>query len=221
MQGSQGPKGDTGETGPQGPQGPKGPKGDPNTLSIGSVSSGTTASATITGTAPNQTLNLVLPKGEKGDTGATGPTGPRGPKGYLSIDTIYDMSSSNAAINWGYTSGIGDNITNSSKNFSKYSALRILFVCDNSVVDGQNRQAQGVVWLDLTTKFNNEYRAVSTVGTPYTELIGGNNKIQLCSCYITVNSSKTNIKINIKEHAEADALWVNQNDKVYKIEGVY
>ena len=39
-----------------------------NTLSIGSVSSGTTASATITGTAPNQTLNLVLPKG---DTGAT------------------------------------------------------------------------------------------------------------------------------------------------------
>lgn len=32
-------------------------------LTIGTVSSGDTAAATITGTAPNQTLNLVLPKG--------------------------------------------------------------------------------------------------------------------------------------------------------------
>lgn len=53
----------------------KGDKGDVNTLSIGSVSRGATASATITGASPNQTLNLVLPKGDagqKGDTGARG-----------------------------------------------------------------------------------------------------------------------------------------------------
>jgi hypothetical protein len=50
----------------------KGEKGDtvPNTLTIGSVTGGDSASATITGTAPNQVLNLVLPKGDKGDTGA-------------------------------------------------------------------------------------------------------------------------------------------------------
>lgn len=48
------------------------PKGDPNTLTIGTVGSGTTASATITGDSPNQTLNLVLPKGDKGDKGDTG-----------------------------------------------------------------------------------------------------------------------------------------------------
>ena len=52
-----------------------------NTLSIGSVSSGTTASATITGTAPNQTLNLVLPKGDKGDTGEKGDKGEQGIQG--------------------------------------------------------------------------------------------------------------------------------------------
>jgi hypothetical protein len=40
-------------------------------LSIGTVSSGA-AAATITGTAPNQTLNLVLPTGANGATGATG-----------------------------------------------------------------------------------------------------------------------------------------------------
>lgn len=91
--GAKGDKGDTGNTGPQGPQGEKGPKGDTgsvgpaNTLSIGTVTSGATASATITGTSPNQTLNLTLPKGDKGDTGeqgptgATGETGPQGPQG--------------------------------------------------------------------------------------------------------------------------------------------
>lgn len=45
----------------------KGDKGDPNTLSIGTVQTGATSSATITGTAPSQTLNLTL---QKGDTGS-------------------------------------------------------------------------------------------------------------------------------------------------------
>ena len=80
-QGIQGEKGDQGVQGVQGEKGEKGDKGDPNTLTIGSVSSGTTPSATITGQSPNQTLNLVLPKGDKGDTGETGATGPQGPKG--------------------------------------------------------------------------------------------------------------------------------------------
>lgn len=44
----------------------KGDKGDPNTLSIGTVQGGANAGATITGTAPNQTLNLTLPKGDTG-----------------------------------------------------------------------------------------------------------------------------------------------------------
>ena len=60
----------------------KGEPGDPgpastvpgpaNVLSIGTVTSGSTASATITGTSPAQVLSLVLPKGEKGDPGAGG-----------------------------------------------------------------------------------------------------------------------------------------------------
>lgn len=57
-----------------------GDKGDPNELSIGTVSEGS-ASATITGTAPQQVLNLNIPKGDKGDTGDTGPIGPEGPQG--------------------------------------------------------------------------------------------------------------------------------------------
>jgi hypothetical protein len=120
IQGEQGPKGekgDTGNTGPQGIQGIQGPRGlqgekgdkgdtgstgatgPSNTLKIGSVTSGTTASATITGTSPNQILNLVLPKGDKGDTGnqgiqgIQGVQGPKGDKGDKGEDGVTpDMS---------------------------------------------------------------------------------------------------------------------------------
>lgn len=69
--------GSTGATGATGPQGAVGPAGPTNSLAIGTVStaaSGVSASATITGTAPNQTLNLTLPRGDTGATGATGST---------------------------------------------------------------------------------------------------------------------------------------------------
>ena len=51
-------KGDKGDPGDPGEPGPA------NTLSIGTVTTGETASATITGDAPNQTLNLVMPEAE-------------------------------------------------------------------------------------------------------------------------------------------------------------
>ena len=54
-----------------------GPPGPANILAVGSVISGEEADATITGTYPNQELNLVLP------------IGPRGPSG--------DMQTANAA----------------------------------------------------------------------------------------------------------------------------
>jgi hypothetical protein len=58
-----------------------GPTGAPNSLSIGAVTSGTSAGASITGAAPTQTLSLTLPIGPTGPTGATGLTGATGPTG--------------------------------------------------------------------------------------------------------------------------------------------
>lgn len=55
-----GPKGDKGDTGIQGPVGPRGPA---NSLAIGTVVTGIPAAANITGTPPNQILNLQLPPG--------------------------------------------------------------------------------------------------------------------------------------------------------------
>jgi hypothetical protein len=92
------PRGDTGVGGPSGATGPAGPA---NSISIGTVTTGVTASATITGTAPSQVLNLVLPKGDKGDTGAqglTGSVGPVGPANTLSIGTVITGVTASATI---------------------------------------------------------------------------------------------------------------------------
>ena len=84
IKGPQGPAGKQGPAGPEGKQGkdgavgPQGETGPANTLKIGTVTSGDEAGAAITGTAPDQTLDLVLPKGDKG---ATGPQGPKGADG--------------------------------------------------------------------------------------------------------------------------------------------
>ena len=55
-----------------------------SSLTVGTVSTlpaGSAATATITGLAPSQVLNLGIPTGPQGTTGATGATGPQGPQG--------------------------------------------------------------------------------------------------------------------------------------------
>lgn len=67
-----------GVQGPPGPTGEAGPPGPPVNLTIGNVTAadtGDSAAASITGTSPNQTLNLTLPRG------LAGPQGPQGVPG--------------------------------------------------------------------------------------------------------------------------------------------
>lgn len=99
-QGKQGLQGETGATGATGPQGPAGPA---NALTIGSVTSGKVASATITGEAPNQVLNLVLEKGDKGDTGEKGATGDPGPQGKQGIQGLQGSPGADAPTITGIT----------------------------------------------------------------------------------------------------------------------
>ena len=83
-QGERGPQGLKGDQGDRGPQGLKGDKGDTgatgpaNALTLGTVTGGTAAGASLTGEAPEQTLSLVLPQGAKGDRGEQGIQGPPG-----------------------------------------------------------------------------------------------------------------------------------------------
>ncbi len=76
-----------------GDRGPQGDVGPATTLTIGTVTGGATAAATLTGPAGAQVLNLTLPQGATGSTGstgatgATGATGPAGPANTLTIGT--------------------------------------------------------------------------------------------------------------------------------------
>jgi hypothetical protein len=84
--GDKGDKGDTGDTGPA------------NTLTVGTVTPGEDpedADVTITGEAPDQIIDFVLPrglkgdkgdKGDQGDQGIQGETGPIGPTGATGIE---------------------------------------------------------------------------------------------------------------------------------------
>ncbi len=76
LRGPQGTPGDPGKDSTvPGPPGERGAPGPAPAIKIGTVSSGTTPSATITGTSPDLTLGLVLPKGDRGDRGETGAPG--------------------------------------------------------------------------------------------------------------------------------------------------
>lgn len=67
LAGERGVAGERGAPGPAGPKGESGARGasaPPNALSIGRVSVGPIASATISGNAPSQVLDLVLPSAD-------------------------------------------------------------------------------------------------------------------------------------------------------------
>jgi hypothetical protein len=86
--------GDTGASGATGATGTTGATGPANTLTVGTVTkigAGGTPTASITGNAPNQTVNLGLVTGDtgaSGATGATGTTGATGPANTLTVGTV-------------------------------------------------------------------------------------------------------------------------------------
>ena len=98
--GADGAKGETGPTGPKGDTGATGPKGDtgatPN-IRIGTVTTldaGSSATASMTGTAESPLLNLGIPKGADGADGsdAQGTTWVRIPAGTLSSWDGYSIT---------------------------------------------------------------------------------------------------------------------------------
>ncbi len=88
--GPTGATGPTGETGPQGEVGATGPQGETGatgpapTITIGTVETtdpGTQATATISGTDGNYTLDFTIPQGATGPQGETGAEGAQGVAG--------------------------------------------------------------------------------------------------------------------------------------------
>ena len=102
------------------------------TLNIGTVSSGSTASASITKSGNTATLNLTLPsgtqgpKGDKGDKGDTGATGPQGAQGAT-----------------GATGPAGPNLISSATQVSGFSSGQFLYA-NGSVVGAKAITPAGI-----------------------------------------------------------------------------
>lgn len=80
--------------------GADGDNGPANTLAVGTVETlpaGSAATATITGEAPNQTLNLAIPQGKEGNPGDPGDPGDPGPANTLTIGTVETLPAGSQA----------------------------------------------------------------------------------------------------------------------------
>lgn len=116
--------------GEKGDKGDVGPIGD-NQLTIGTVTSGTTASAEITGTSPNQTLNLVLPKGDKGDKGDKGETGGMEIAGYDEYDSSQTYNTGDYCIYENVLYVCNTDETTGTWDSTKWDATSIKELIDN------------------------------------------------------------------------------------------
>ena len=113
IQGPTGPQGDAGVPGTAGAQGAQGNPGPANTLTIGTVTAGP-AGATITGTAPNQILNLVLQTGAQGIQGIQGDVGANGqgvPAGGTAGQVLSKIDGTNYNTQWTTPSGGGGGLS--------------------------------------------------------------------------------------------------------------
>lgn len=96
------------------------------------------------------------------------------------IVTLYDKSSSDSSINWGYTSGIPNNTTISSKDFSGYKYLIISYYLEyftGNVIANLN---------DLTTE--NIYFGRYALGFAGTSIYIGDYSINSYKTSITLGS---------------------------------
>ena len=195
IEGVQGPQGVQGIQGPQGIQGIQGETG----LGISSITldSGTTVSGgtqyvmTITFTDnTTDTQTFIAPIGPSGFSQLTTAQQNAVNSGITSslvglittqTEILYDSTSASSSINWGYTSGIGNGVTVTGKDFSAYKFL----ICFGGATNNHLS-----VLVNLTNKQSSGY--------------GGNNVVGawkengLVNYYIgaTVNDAKTSITIS-------------------------
>lgn len=103
VKGDKGADGAPGAKGSDGAPGAKGADGAAATVAVGTVSQGTTASVTNSGTASAAVLNFVLQKGDKGDKGDPGQTGAAatvqvGTVGVGSTPSVTNSGTASAAV---------------------------------------------------------------------------------------------------------------------------
>ena len=118
---------------------------------MSTLAAGSAATATITGLAPSQVLNLGIPTGPQGTTGATGATGPQGPQGATG-PTGPQGSAATIAVGTVTSGTAGDtpSVTNSGTSGAAVLDF-VLIPGDNGVVVSDTEPdspIDGLIWVD-------------------------------------------------------------------------
>lgn len=135
------------------------------------------------------------------------------PIGIEKVELLYDKTSNDANINWGYTAGIKGGATITNKSFQKYKYLRISFF---------SYSTRGQYMMDLTSTMDTGISGYSYMGNGIINAIDALTEFHYC--FSAVDSSKTSFKnwkmgyVKGEENTER-----NDSSKYYieKIEGVY
>ena len=162
-----------------GAKGEQGDVGPANTLEVGTVTDsapGSEPEVTITGTAPNQTINFVLPTGDagpQGETGEVGATGNQGPSGVVSVTAPITNSGTSTSANIGidlssyYTSSQVDSAIASVVD-SAPSTLNTLNELAAALNDDENFASTITTALGEKAPINNPVFTGTVTGTPKT-----------------------------------------------------
>lgn len=147
--------------------------------------------------------------------------------GFNQVETIYDMNSTDANINWGYTGGITVSDSNgaefSGKDFNKYKYLNVYYIRQNTPTDTMPYGFVGKCRVDLQIAPNADgtYGGLDTQSINYTPFVVVND-LELMKVWVTINAAKTDIWLRTASCSIATpTTWYYDRGKFVKIEGVY
>lgn len=130
--------------------------------------------------------------------------------GFNQVETIYDMNSTDANINWGYTGGIGNGTTVTGKDFTKYKKLI------GTYGDGGN--FQWFVYVDLSIQYAaGGYRGGNSYSSTDAEF-----QNQMLSKFgdLRISADKTSLS-TFSGYTYNGNANITGNYKLCKVEGVY
>ena len=130
----------------------------------------------------------------------------------LRTEVVYDMTSSDASKNWGYTNGIYSDTTVSNKDFSKFSALKV-YICakNNSTVARDSWGRNNILEIDLDNLINIEYGASNLFRY-------ANNNNYFGGTFVAISSDKKSLTFLFYDN---EVLYSSSSTAfIYKIEGV-
>ena len=144
-----------------------GPPGPASKLKVGTVTTGapgSQAAATLTGTAPNQVLDLTIPQGPKGDTVPAGPVDPQGSPGQ---PTAFELRGTGSPYGVVTPPAVGTYYTDTAGTMGAWRWIATGTTSTSWVV-----QHGDTGWRDISSLLINEWVASTTYGAPCLRRIG-------------------------------------------------